>query len=72
VWIATQEGKSEYTMAHANITTVLDGIKKAWVDRELMPRPHDDFVRKAWMQTDKSSNAWVWAGPKEHCRINER
>jgi hypothetical protein len=69
---SVQEGKSQNTVAHANIATVLDENKKTWVDRELLPRPHDDFARKASMQTNKSSSACVWACPKRHNLLNER
>ncbi len=59
-------------MAQANISAVLDESKKAWVHKELEPRPHEDFARKTWMHTYKSSTAWIWACPKEHNMLNER
>jgi hypothetical protein len=31
---------------------------------------HEDFVRKAWMQSNRNNNAWVTACPKEHSSLN--
>ncbi len=33
---------------------------------------HTNFGRKAWMQSDKASNAWVTACPKEHNAFTAR
>ena len=33
--------------------------------REISLRDKSDFGRKTWMQSDKSSSAWVTACPKE-------
>ena len=40
--------------------------------RDISQRDQSDFGRKAWMQSDKSSNAWVTPCPKEHKGINAR
>ena len=59
-------------MAQANIAAAMDESMRAWVQRELEPRPHEDFIKKAWMQANRSSSAWIWACPKEHIRLNQR
>jgi len=42
------------------------------VHMHLNDRRHDNFGRKAWFQSNKSSSAWVWTCPKEHSRRNAR
>jgi hypothetical protein len=42
------------------------------LNRQFLQRDHTDFGRKAWLQSDKSSSAWVTTCPKEHIRLTER
>ncbi len=32
----------------------------------------EDFDRKAWMQIDRNSSAWVTTYPKEHSALNAK
>ena len=34
--------------------------------------PHTNFERKAWLQSDKKNNAWVWACPRGDLMLNAR
>ena len=42
------------------------------VDRQMKEMGHSEFQRKAWMQIDRSSSAWVTACPKEQSALNAR
>ncbi len=40
------------------------------LNEHMKGKPHDDFWRKAWIQSDKNSSAWVTTCPKEHSALN--
>ena len=42
------------------------------VGKEISQRDQSDFGRKLWMQSDKSSSAWVTVCPKEPSGLNAR
>jgi hypothetical protein len=35
-------------------------------------KEHDDFARKAWLQSDMNNSAWVTACPKEHSSLDAK
>ncbi len=50
----------------------MDDIMRHMMDMIMKARDHKEFARKAWMQCDRSSSAWVTACPKEHNALNAR
>ena len=54
------------------MTTILEESRRERVGREISKRDPADFGRKAWMQSDKTSSAWVTTCPKEHNGLNPR
>ena len=45
--------------------------RKHYIDNQLKERDHNNFERKAWMQSDKKNiNARVWACPKGDLFLN--
>jgi hypothetical protein len=44
----------------------MDDNRRHKVSEHVKSKQHEDFGRKAWMQSDRNSNAWVIACPKEH------
>ena len=59
-------------MCQPALTLVLDESKKHDVSVRMEKRQRADFGKKAWVQSDRSSNAWVMACPKEHNKSNAR
>jgi hypothetical protein len=57
-------------VSQATLTTILEESRRDKLGREISQRDQSDFGRKAWMQSDKSSSAWVTACPKEHSGLN--
>ena len=50
----------------------MDDIRRHKIDRQMKELGHSEFQRKAWMQIDMSSSAWLTACPKEHNALNAR
>jgi hypothetical protein len=50
----------------------MDESMRHIMDRIMKARNHKEFARKAWMQCDRSNNAWVTACPKEHNALNAK
>jgi len=44
---AAHGGKSQTPVAQSNLTSVIDDIKKEWVNKQINCRKHDNFERKA-------------------------
>jgi hypothetical protein len=40
------------------------------LNEHMKGKPHDDFGRKAWIQSDINNSAWVTTCPKEHSALN--
>jgi hypothetical protein len=72
LWSTSQEGKLEQTMAHANLSAITEKSSKALVHKQLHGKNSDKFERMAGMEANKASNAWLWACPKEHNKLNVR
>ena len=51
---------------------ICDESKKQWLRSHLQERNNNNFERKAWYQSDKTSGVWVCTCPKEYCRLNAR
>jgi len=72
LWTETHTGKKEGIMSHASLSANPAESIRHYVDSTLRARPHANFERKAWMQSDKTNNAWVWAYPRGDLLLNAR
>ncbi len=50
----------------------MDDSRRHILDRCMKEMEHNEFQRKAWMQIDMSSSAWITACPKEHIALTAR
>ena len=72
LWTAADGAQKDNVVSHATLTTILKESIRDELGREISQLDQSDFGRKAWMQSDKSSSAWVTACPKEHNGLNAR
>ena len=70
MWTATGREKKDMQLAQGALSATMDENKMHRVNEHMKFKEKEDFGRKAWMQIDKSSNAWVTACPKEHSYLN--
>ncbi len=61
MWTAAKESGKDVIVSHASLTTILEESRRERVGKEIGQRDQSDFGRKAWMQSDKASSAWVTA-----------
>jgi hypothetical protein len=54
----------------SNLSLVMDESQKFDTSKRFEDMQKANFGRKAWMQTDRASNAWVTTCPKKHIRLN--
>jgi hypothetical protein len=71
-WTAAGGPAKDNVTTQTSITAVMEESRRARLDRQIRQRDHTDFGRKAWIQSDKSSSAWVTTCPKEHSRLTEK
>ncbi len=64
--------KKDAVISHATLTVILEESMRDMLGREISQRDQSDFGRKAWVQSNKSSNASVTSCPKEHIGLNGR
>jgi hypothetical protein len=72
IWSATEKVKKDLSVTQGSLSTTMDVSRRHKMYIIMKARDHKEFARKAWMQCDKSSNAWVTACPKEHSELNAR
>jgi hypothetical protein len=72
LWTTTDGAHKDNVVAQATLTSILEESRRDRLGKEISQRDQSDFGRKAWMQSDKSSNAWVTVCPKEHNGLNAR
>ena len=72
MWAAAKGAVKEVPTSQATLTAKLDETRRVKIDNEIRRRDHTDFGRKAWIQADKMTIAWVTACPKEHNALNAR
>ncbi len=53
-------------MTQDTLSATMDDNTRHMVNEHMKGKQKEDFARKAWMQSDKISNAWVTSCPKEH------
>jgi hypothetical protein len=72
MWTAAEAAKKDVIVSQASLTAILEKSRRERVGKDIGQRDQSDFGSEAWMQSDKSSSAWVKACPKEHIRLNAR
>ncbi len=75
MWTATKGTKKDAVVSQritTTLTVILEESMRDMLGRDIRQRVQSDFGRKAWMQSDRSSNAWVTTCPKEHNGLNAR
>jgi len=72
LWTATDGAQKDNVVSHATLATILEESRRDMLGREISQRDQSYFGRKAWMQSDKSSRAWVTDCPKGHNGLNAR
>jgi len=70
MWTAAGREKKDMQVAQGNLSATMDDSRRHMVNEHTKVKEKEDFWRKAWMQRDKSSSAWVMACPKEHSYLN--
>ncbi len=59
-------------VSHGSMSALIDDIMRHKLDKFMKDLGRTEFQRKAWMQIDKSSSAWVTACPNKHTALNAR
>jgi len=72
LWTAAQGSKKETAVCQSTLPLILDERRMHDVSVKMKGRQRGDFGRKAWMQSDGSSSAWVISCSKEHNRFNAK
>jgi len=62
--------KKDVYVTQGSLTTTMDDSRRHMVNEHMKNNEHDNFGRKAWLQSDRSSSAWVRACPKEHSSLD--
>ena len=57
-------------MTQGSLTTPMDDSKRHRVSEHMKGKEHNDFGRKALLQSDSNSNAWETTCPNEHSSLN--
>jgi len=70
LWSAAGKEKKDLRVAHGSMSATMDDTRRHKINEHMRGKQHTDFGRKAWMQSDRSSIAWVIACPKEHDSLN--
>jgi hypothetical protein len=72
LWTAASGPAKGIIVSQASITAIMEESRRAQLDIDIRQRDHTDFGKKAWIQSDKSSSAWVTTCPKGHNRLTDR
>jgi hypothetical protein len=72
LWSAAGKGQKDLQVSQGSLSPTMDNIKRYKLNEHLTNKQSDDFSRKAWMQIDRNSNAWVTACPKENNAPNSK
>lgn len=67
--VAGKENKNP-NVAQGILIRNIEDSRRHMLNEHMKGKPHDDFGRKAWIQSDRNSNAWVTTCPKEHIALN--
>ena len=72
LWSDAGNEKMDVYVTQGNLTATMDGSKRHRVNDHMKDKEHDNFGRKAWLQSDRNNSAWVTACPKEHSSLDAR
>ena len=57
-------------VAQGTVSATMDDNMRHRVSKHMKSKQHEDFGRKAWMQSNRNNNARITACPKEHNSLN--
>ncbi len=66
LWTSVGREKKDIQVTQGTLTATMDDNMRHRVSKHMKYKQHEDFGRKAWMQSDRNNIAWVTACPKEH------
>ncbi len=72
LWSATGKEKKDVNVWQGSVTATLEDSRRHMLTAHMTAKHHEDFGRKAWIQCDRSSSAWVTSCPKEQSALNSR
>jgi hypothetical protein len=72
LWSAARKEIKDLHVTQGSISAMMDDNRRHKLDTQMKELEHSEFQRKAWMQIDMASSAWVTACPKEHSALNAR
>ncbi len=72
LWTAAGGKTKDLHMTQGSLSAIVDDSRRHNLDKRMRERSHTEFERKAWMQADKYSSAWVTACPKEHSKLTAK
>ena len=58
--------KNDLQVAQGTLSATMDESRRHRFNEHMKGNQQEDVERKAWMQSDRNSNAWVTTCPKEH------
>ena len=70
LWSAAGKEKKDVSVAQDILTATMDDNRRHIVSEHMKSKQHEDFGRKAWMQSDRNNNTWVTTCPKELSSLN--
>ncbi len=70
LWTAARGEKKDMRVAHGTLSATMDDNKRQRISEHMKSKQHEDFGRKAWMQSTMNNGARVTACPKEHNSLN--
>ncbi len=71
LWLSAEKEKKDSSVSQGSLSATMDDNMIHKLNEHMRGKQHDDFERKAWMQRDKSSSAWVTSCLKEHISLNK-
>ncbi len=72
LWTDAAIEKKDMHVTQGSVAAILDVSRRYSLDKEIQAMKQGEFERKAWMQGDKFSSAWVTACPKTHSLISAK
>ena len=72
LWSAAEKEKKDLNVWQGSLSATMDDIRRHRLNEHMRGKQTEDFGRKAWMQCDRNSSAWITACPKEHSSLNNK
>ncbi len=70
LWSAAEKEKKDLNVSQGSLSATMDYSRRHRLNEHMQRKQKDDFGRKAWMQCDKNSSAWITACPKEQSSLS--